>query len=782
MEHYSNINNNLIPYLSNKYNLGNNKCYWKDLYVSNIYTNHNFKLELNQKDKLEKNGSISIISDSINKDAFQINIDKGGILFNSITNTIKTKEYFLTSNDIHIHSTNNTWVQAVNYFLETKNGIDFKTSGTRNSNIHLSSIYGKIKLNVGSSELDAIELSALKGGISIKNGNKGFSIESAGDITINSNRNIKIGTSNSLNDVFIGNTMGEVTIGNDLKVGGRILTQGEQRIEQLDSIRVETDEMLIELGKDNCNSLLDCGIIGNTGPDDKFGIYYHSMDSKFIFAEKIGENDNGIFNEPIKYGSLKASSLILDKITLSNGSLTLENKLNINSHFNIDNNGNLDTLGIINCRNSLYVKNDNGSGISIEPNKNSTKITGELWVNKLHFNSLYQYQIGQSLLWDTINERIKSLPPGEPHSISIWNNKIYKENIFINHTGLIIDGQCSTLQGSIIIDLNDSNIIHDTITIKNLNIESINNKLPQIVIKNKHKSKVVLENISIKNKHVNDNFCVIYIESNDLKLTIINSKIKAEIPDIVKHKLIFSTGNIRLKIIDSKLRNKPIYDNAISIEIIKPFTNNSSIDIQNTIIDGLIKIDASKLSIKDSEWNTTNEPHLEIENVDTVVLSNNKLINLSDTKSYQMWVEIPPHLSNIIFKFYGNRFLGLNEDYLLTIPNVKSYLIPQGSTYVNGIFANSYKQFIIKKNDIIIPSDHTFSELLIGNEMVHTNMEIMGKLENGKMMGQFKIIIITKCCANYYLQYNSNSIINIHPDSQHNINLVWNGKKWNKWN
>ena len=95
MEHYSNINNNLIPYFSNKYNLGNNKSYWKDLYVSNIYTNHNFKLELNQKDKLEKNGGISIISDSINKDAFQINIDKGGIVFNSISNTIKTKEYFL---------------------------------------------------------------------------------------------------------------------------------------------------------------------------------------------------------------------------------------------------------------------------------------------------------------------------------------------------------------------------------------------------------------------------------------------------------------------------------------------------------------------------------------------------------------------------------------------------------------------------------------------------------------------------------------------------------------
>ena len=142
MEHYSNINTNLIPYFSNKYNLGNNKSYWKDLYVSNIYTNHNFKLELDQKDKLEKNASISIVSDSINKQGFLINIDKGGIVFNSITNTIKTKEYFLTSNDIHIHSNNNTWFQAVNYFLETTNCIDFKTSGTQNSNIHLSSIYG----------------------------------------------------------------------------------------------------------------------------------------------------------------------------------------------------------------------------------------------------------------------------------------------------------------------------------------------------------------------------------------------------------------------------------------------------------------------------------------------------------------------------------------------------------------------------------------------------------------------------------------------------------------
>ena len=35
---------------------------------------------------------------------------------------------------------------------------------------------------------------------------------------------------------------------------------------------------------------------------------------------------------------------------------------------------------------------------------------------------------------------------------------------------------------SVIIDLNDSNIIHDTITIKNLNIESINNKLPPLFL------------------------------------------------------------------------------------------------------------------------------------------------------------------------------------------------------------------------------------------------------------------------------------------------------------
>lgn len=782
MEHYSNINSNLIPYLSNKYNLGNNKCCWKDIHVNNISTNNNFKLELNQTDKLDKNSSISIISDSINKQAFLINIDKGGILSNSITNTIKTKEYFLTSTDIHIHSTNNTWVQSINYFLETQNNIHLKTSATKNSNIHLSSIYGKIKLNVGSNDVDAIEFSALKGGISIKNGYKGFAIESSGDVTINSNRNIKIGTSNSLHNVFIGNTVGEVTIGNDLKVGGKIITQGEQRIEQLDSIRVETDEMLIELGKDNCNSLLDCGIIGNTGPDDKFGIYYHSMDSKFIFAEKIGDNDNGIFTEPIKYGNLKASSLILDKITLSNGSLILENKLNINTHFSIDNNGNLDTLGIINCRNSLYVKNETGSGIYIEPNKNSTKINGDLWLNQLHFNSLYQYQVGRSLLWDSINERIKTLKPGEPHSISIWNNKIYKENIFIHHTGLIIDGQFSTLQGSIIIDLNDSNIIQDTITIKNLNIESINNKLPQIIIKNKHKFKIILEKVSIKNKHFNDNLSVIYIHSNDLKLTIIDSKIKTDTPEIVQNKLLYSTGNIQLKIIDSKFRNKPIHNNTISMEIVKPITNKSTIDIQNTIIDGLIKIDAHKLSIKDTEWNTTNEPHLDIEHIDIVVLSNNKIINLSNTKSYDRWVEIPSHLTNVVFKFYGNRFLGLNEDYLLTINNVKSYLIPQGSTYVNGIFANSYKQFTIKQNDIIIPSDHTFSELLIGNEMLNTTMEIMGKLENGKMVGQFKIIIITKCCVNYYLQYNNNSLINIHPDSQKNINLVWNGKRWNQWN
>lgn len=781
MDQYSNINNNLVPYLSNKYGLGNNKSYWKELYINNIYANSNFKLELNQKDKLDKTSIISIISDSINKNAFQINIKNGGILFNSDKNTIKTNDYSLTSNNININSNNNTWIQSLTYFLETKNFIDFKTTGVNNSNINISSIYGKIHFNVGSNDLDAIELSALKGGISIKNGNKGMIIDSGGDITINSKRNIKIGTSNSFNNVFIGNTIGEVTIGNDLKVGGRIITQGEQRIEQLDSIRVETDEMLIELGKDNCNSLLDSGIIGNNGPEDQFGIYYHSMDSKFIFAEKIGENDNGIFNEPIKYGSLKADSLILDKIILSNGSLSLDNKLSINNNLIIDNNGNLDTNGIINCKNSLFVKNQKGSGISIEPSKNSTKIIGDFWLNKLHFNSLYQYQIGQYLLWDTINDCINSLKPGNLNSISIWNNKIYKENVFIRNTGLIIDGQFSTLQGSIIIDLNDTNIIYNTITIKNLNIESNNNKLPQFIIKSKNKTKIILENINIKNKHLNDNLCVIYIDSKEIKLIINKSKIKNYITDIIKYKLLYSTGDINLKIKDSTFRNKPLHNNSISIDI-KSITNNSYIDIQNTTIDGLIKINANKLSIKDSEWNTINEPHLEIENCDTVVLSNNKIINLANTKSYEKWVEIPQHLSNIVFKFYGNRFLGLNEDYLLTINNVKSYLIPQGSTCISGILANSYKLFIIKKNDIYITSDHTFSELQIGNEMLNTNIEIMGKLENGKMIGQFKIIIITKCCANYFLQYNNNCLININQDSQKNFNFVWNGSKWHQWN
>ena len=42
--------------------------------------------------------------------------------------------------------------------------------------------------------------------------------------------------------------------------------------------------------------------------------------------------------------------------------------------------------------------------------------------------------------------------------------------------------------------------------------------------------------------------------------------------------------------------------------------------------------------------------------------------------------------------------------------------------------------------------------------LLNTNIEIMGKLENGKMIGQFKILVITKCCANYFLQYNNNRL------------------------
>ena len=772
------INDNLIPFINNKLQLGNKKNYWKDIYVSNIISNNNLKLEIQQNEKLEKNSILSIETDSSIPKSINIISLNGGIYTETLLNKIKTQKYELDSQDIKIENSNNLWFNSKNIYLETSNNIDIKSNSTKNSNVNIASIYGNIKLTAGNNQLNSIELSSLKGGMLFSSGKLGMNINSMGDININSNRNISIGSSNSLNKVLIGNTSGEVTIGNDLKVGGRIITGGEQRVEQLDSIRIETDEMLIELGKNNCNSLLDCGLIGNTGPEDKFGIYYHSMDNMFIFAEKMGENDNGIFSEPIKYGNLKVNGILSEKMELLNGGLHLTNKLSINNELTIDNVGNVETHGIIQTNKSLIVKDKKGYGIVVDTHKQLTRIVGDLWLNKININKIYQYQIGNALLWNTIQDCINNIIKQnhkELYTINIWNNQVYRETILITTSNMIIDGGYSTLYGSIIIDINEISIANNSIVIKNLTINSEQNQLPIIMIKCNNMIKIKLENIKINNSHSNNKTSILFVEGMNIKLNLENCKIKNSHSTT---KVIIAEGKLKMKVIDSELRNKPLLEDMRCIVL---DNNDNIVEINRSIIDGIIEMDGEKCSIKDSEWNTINEPHLLINNtMGNAILSTNKIINLSSKKSYDIWVTMPNDLK-IVFKFYGNRFLGLNEDYLLSLNNVKSYLLPQGSTHINGIFSNSYKQYIIKKNDIIITSDHTYSELLIGNEMLNNNLELLGKLENGKMLGQSKILLVTKCCANYYLQYNSNGVITLTPDTIENIRLVWNGKIWIKW-
>lgn len=778
MDETVSVKNNLIPLMSNKLIMGNITRSWKNIFTSNVTSDNGINIKLDQSNKLDKDGCISLLSDSNRNTGINLMCNQGGIHNESNIHTIKTLKYELNTKDIKLVSNNTFWLESQDFFLES-NKIEIKNKNP-NSSINISSIYGKIRLCGGSDRNDALELSALKGGLNIKTGSKGIIIDTQGEINLNSNKSIKIGTNNYNNNIFIGNNSGEVTVGNDLIVGGKIITNGEQRIEHLDSIRVETSEMLIELGKDNFSSLLDSGIIGNSGIDEQFGMYYHSMNKTFIFAEKMGINDNGIFEEPKKYGHLKAESIDLDNIKLYQGSLFLKNKLNLADKIMIDNNGNLETEGHIYSKRSLTVRSENGKGLYVEPSKNLTKVSGDLWLNKLHINALYQYQVGNSLLWKNIQDCIFSTNNQKINTIHIWNDKIYKEVIQLNNLGYILEGNNSILMGSIVINIDTSVSNSNYIIIKNLNIEA-SGSIPPLIIKSDINMKIILENVTIKNKTLTSINNMIDINCKQLKLKIINSKIKNYCSQILEQSLINSEGQINLKLENTKLRNVGLYNHSINISSFDSKCNNI-LDINKCIIDGKIIIHGNKLTMKESEWNVITEPHLYLTHMDSVILSSNKIINMDKTKSRNKWVEIENESNIVTFKFYGNRFLGLLEDYLLTVNNVKSYLISQGSTHINGFFANSYKTYKIEKNDILISSDHTFSDLHIGDPYLNSNYELTGKLENGKMMGQMKILLINQCNIRFYLQYNNDNLITILPDNSIiSIKLVWNGKIWIQW-
>ena len=85
------INDNLIPFINNKLQLGNKKNYWKEIYVSNIITNNNLKLEIQQNDKIEKNSILSIETDSIIPKSINIISLNGGIYTETLLNKIKTQ-------------------------------------------------------------------------------------------------------------------------------------------------------------------------------------------------------------------------------------------------------------------------------------------------------------------------------------------------------------------------------------------------------------------------------------------------------------------------------------------------------------------------------------------------------------------------------------------------------------------------------------------------------------------------------------------------------------------